>query len=227
MNQADYRELYRLRKDELIRLYSLSGLTGSTEELTKSDIINSIISARIDDEEVPPSSPPGKTEDGYSTDEGNDGGGEETDAVRPLRRRSTVQEITRTVKRTAAALGRSLSLGQNDKSLASAHQKKCARISEDVRSPVHREFMNGTSRYVITPVVEGYACDSSNQAAPYSVQLFLTSGIIRVILSSISTRYSSSVTNYICRVEGVIVTGIVPCYFGFGTRKEEACRLSI
>ncbi|KAL5490185.1 hypothetical protein ACEPAI_5018 [Sanghuangporus weigelae] len=146
LNRADYRELNRLRKDELVHLYSLSGLTASAEELTKSDIINSIISARTDDEEVPPSSPPGKTEDGYSSDDGHDGGGEETDAVRPLRRRSTVQEISRTVKRTAIALGRSLSLGQSNKAFGTVQQKKCARISEDVRSPIHRDYINGTSR---------------------------------------------------------------------------------
>ncbi|KAL5529334.1 hypothetical protein ACEPAG_5319 [Sanghuangporus baumii] len=146
LNRADYRELNRLRKDELVRLYSLSGLTASAEELTKSDIINSIISARADDGEVPPSSPPGKTEDGYSSDDGHDGGGEETDAVHPLRRRSTVQEISRTVKRTAIALGRSLSLGQSNKTFGTVQQKKCARISEDVRSPIHRDYINGTSR---------------------------------------------------------------------------------
>ncbi|KAL5533245.1 hypothetical protein ACEPAF_5021 [Sanghuangporus sanghuang] len=146
LNRADYRELNRLRKDELVRLYSLGGLTASAEELTKSDIINFIISARTDDEEVPPSSPPGKTEDGYSSDDGHDGGGEETDAVRPLRRRSTVQEISRTVKRTAIALRRSLSLGQSNKAFGTVQHKKCARISEDVRSPIHRDYINGTSR---------------------------------------------------------------------------------
>ena len=154
LHQADYRELNRCRKDELVRLYSLAGLTGSAEDLTKSDIINSIISGRIDDDEVPPSSPPGKTDGGYSSDEGHDGGGEETDVAgtsvtSPLRRRSTVQEFGRAVRRTAAALGRSFSLTGGDASRGLNQKKKCARISKDVKSPCHHDPRNGSLKCVI------------------------------------------------------------------------------
>lgn len=152
IHQADSRELNRLRKDELVRLYALAGLADSPDDLTKSELINSIISGRLDDEELPPSSPPSKTDGGFSSDEGHDGGGEETDAVHssrsPLRRRSTVQEFSRTVKRTAIALGRSFSMGTDDGVNGSGQQKKSARISEDVKSPCHNVYQNGTSRYV-------------------------------------------------------------------------------
>ncbi|THH10287.1 hypothetical protein EW145_g1443 [Phellinidium pouzarii] len=125
IHEAEARQLNRLRKDELVRLYSLAGLTMMTEDLTKSNIINAIISARIDEEEVPPSSPPGKTDGGYSSDDGHYGGDEETDATRgslkSLRRRVTLQDI-----RTGDAPNKP---GNSN--------KKLARIAKDVKNPVH------------------------------------------------------------------------------------------
>ncbi|KAI5124307.1 hypothetical protein M0805_008915 [Coniferiporia weirii] len=129
IHEAEVRQLNRLRKDELVRLYSLAGLTTPTEDQIKSDIINAIISARIDEEEVPPSSPLGKTDGGYSSDDGHDGGGEETDAAHgslknPLRRRVTVQDFGR----------------------SNLPSKKSARIAKDVKSPVHHGHVNGSTK---------------------------------------------------------------------------------
>ncbi|KAH8117206.1 hypothetical protein DFH11DRAFT_990098 [Phellopilus nigrolimitatus] len=146
IHEAGSRQLNRLRKDELTRLYDLVGLTVLPEDPTKSDIINAIITAR-NDEEIPPSSPPGKTDGGFSSDDGHDGGGEETDVALSspkdsLRRRATVQDIGRSIHRTA--VGRSFSLEVPNGS--SHSNKKSARIAKDVKSPVHHVHTNGTSK---------------------------------------------------------------------------------
>ncbi|TDL25008.1 hypothetical protein BD410DRAFT_72283 [Rickenella mellea] len=116
INEAGPRQLQRLKKDELMRVYSLAGLSDPPDDLTKTALITAIMSAREDGGDVPPSSPPGRTDghsSGYSSDDGNDGGGEETDIPRTsphhlLRRRITVQDLGRTVSRPMK--GRSLSL---------------------------------------------------------------------------------------------------------------------
>lgn len=143
LHTADSRQLNRLRKDDLIRLYHLVGHDCSTDEVTKAELVDAIISARIDDEEVPPSSPPGRTDAGSSDDDGNDGGGEETDVFMgpsksPLRRRMTVQDFGRASQRTA--MSRSLSLNGNNVPCKNLEfQKKSARIAADVKSPSHNE----------------------------------------------------------------------------------------
>lgn len=155
IHQAGSRQLNRLRKDDLLRLHDLAGLSDLDEDSTKSDIINAIISSRNDGNELPPSSPPGRTDghsSGYSSDEGHDGGGEETDAhstlKSPLRRRVTVQEIGRQLTRPGA-VGRTFSLdfGVTANRMGSFN-KKSARISKDVKSPVHHTYSTATTRYV-------------------------------------------------------------------------------
>ncbi|KAF8077686.1 TKL/TKL-ccin protein kinase [Lyophyllum atratum] len=84
LNSAQPKQLSRLRKRDLIRLYGLAQLSDDAEALTKADIISAIISARDDFASLPPSSPPGRG-DGYSSagcssDDGNVAGDEETDA---------------------------------------------------------------------------------------------------------------------------------------------------
>lgn len=133
-----------MRKDELLRLYKAAGLTSSVDDLTKSDIIDAIMSSRVDHEDVPPSSPPGKSEGGYSSDDGHDGGGEETDAnlgglKNALRRRGTVQDIGRPIARTTIA--RSISLGMGDGYSSGQSLKKTARIAKDVKSPHNTQLV--------------------------------------------------------------------------------------
>ena len=143
--------LQRLRKDELLRLCSLVDLQDATDNLKKSELIDIIISSRKDDVEVPPSSPPGRS-DGqsseYSSDDGHEGGGEETDATHintrfSLRRRVTVQTFHQK-DGSKPMNGRSLSL--ND---ASGHQssKKVARIATEVASPSHSNFYHNLTRF--------------------------------------------------------------------------------
>jgi hypothetical protein len=104
-----------------VRLYALTGLSDDAELLTKSQIVDAIVSARDDLADLPPSSPPGQgdgnSSDYYSSDDGNVAGGEETDASRSgrppaypgLRRRSTLGEETKS--RSTFLKGRSMSMG--------------------------------------------------------------------------------------------------------------------
>ncbi|KAG6868692.1 hypothetical protein C0993_011922 [Termitomyces sp. T159_Od127] len=85
VNSAQPRQLGRLRKDVLIRLYHLVDLSDDPEAMTKADIISAIIAAREEDyASLPPSSPPGRgdgfSSEGASSDDGNEAGDEETDA---------------------------------------------------------------------------------------------------------------------------------------------------
>lgn len=118
--------------------------------MIKSELINGLISARVDEEEVPPSSPSGRTD--YSSDEGHYGGGEETDVANGpsktnLRRRATVQDLGRPSNKTA--ISRTLSLGLQDSPHRPSHSnKKSARIADEVKSPVHQSHTVGQSRYV-------------------------------------------------------------------------------
>ena len=101
ITEAPPRQLVRLRKDELCRLYTTAGLTDDAELLTKHEIVDCIIAARDDLASLPPSSPPGAADSGssdYSSDGGNVAGGEETDFAARYRnglsRRNTYHTIT-------------------------------------------------------------------------------------------------------------------------------------
>lgn len=113
-------ELQRLRKDNLIRLYYLAGLADDPDNLTKSELVDGIVSERDQRDELaslPPSSPTGRSE--YSSDEGNTIDTEDDAALlatpRPgpsafsLRRRATTNEVSRSAGRPAKS--RSLSMG--------------------------------------------------------------------------------------------------------------------
>lgn len=147
IHHAGVRQLSRLRKDELVRLSELAGLT-ELDDATKSDIINAIITSR-NDRDLPPSSPPGHGHSsGYSSDDGHDAGGEETDAAFPplrngLRRRVTVQDIGRAVQREVT--GRTFSLAFEGIANGATSVKKSARIAKDVKSPSHL-YLNGSTR---------------------------------------------------------------------------------
>lgn len=118
LNSATARQLFRLRKCDLIRLYSLSGLSDDAESMNKSDIISAMVSARDDIADLPPSSPLGPASSEYSSDEGNVAGDEETDAGvsmdrangSNLRRRATVGDVTKMCAKPVK--GRSTSMDQ-------------------------------------------------------------------------------------------------------------------
>jgi hypothetical protein len=120
LNDASVKELLRLRKDALVRLYTYAGLSDNFDALTKHDLAEAIFSARDDLVDLPPSSPSGCTSSDGSSDDGHFGGGEETDvnhrfrpaAMNALRRRVTVHNI---VAQPARRAGRTISLGQLDK----------------------------------------------------------------------------------------------------------------
>ena len=136
LTTAPARQLLRLRKDELVHLYTTAGLTppSSFESLTKPEIVDAIIAAREDNEglddsvELPPSSPRGGSEcssegevDDDDDDDGNAAGGEETDVsmggarrmrmgASALKRSATANELGR--GRARPMKGRSVSMGQ-------------------------------------------------------------------------------------------------------------------
>lgn len=118
INEASTRQLLRLRKDELVRLYSTAGLSNDTESLTKPELVDAIVSARDDVSSLPPPSSPGRDGNSseFSSDDGNIAGDEETDvgtkytAASSLRRRVTVTGVGQMA--TRALKTRSLSLGQ-------------------------------------------------------------------------------------------------------------------
>ena len=120
LNDASIKELLRLRKHALVRLYTCAGLSDDFDVLTKHDLAEAIISARDDIADLPPSSPSGCTSSDGSSDDGHFGGGEETDvnhrfrpaATNALRRRVTVHNVVAQPTRRA---GRTISLGQLDK----------------------------------------------------------------------------------------------------------------
>jgi len=131
---APARQLLRLRKDALVCLYTTAGLTppSSFESLTKPEIVDAIIAAREDNDdlddsvELPPSSPRAGSEcssEGDVDDDGNVAGGEETDAsvggakrmktgASPLKRRATVNELGRGSGVARPMKGRSVSMSQ-------------------------------------------------------------------------------------------------------------------
>jgi len=133
INSAQPHQLQRLRKDELVRLYTAAGLSDDAETLTKSEIIDAIVVARDDIVELPPSSPPGRGDGNsseYSSDDGNVAGDEETDIGGPrygpggigLRRRATLNDFGRVNGRPVN--GRSLSMGHLIKDATSFEIKR-------------------------------------------------------------------------------------------------------
>lgn len=121
LNDASLKELLRLRKDALVRLYTSAGLLDDFDALTKNELADAIISARDDIVDLPPSSPSGCTSSDGLSDDGNFGGGEETDvnhrfrpaATNGLRRRVTVHNVVS--QPTRLRPGRTISLGQLDR----------------------------------------------------------------------------------------------------------------
>ncbi|KAF8643787.1 hypothetical protein AX16_008806 [Volvariella volvacea WC 439] len=122
LNTASSRQLQRCRKDQLIHLYQAAGLTENAESLTKTELAEAIVAARDDLASLPPSSPLGRGDgnsSGYSSEEGNMAGDEETDfggptfrttiGSSPLKRRATLNDVTKTNAR--ALKGRSMSMG--------------------------------------------------------------------------------------------------------------------
>ncbi|KAJ7709587.1 hypothetical protein B0H17DRAFT_1324489 [Mycena rosella] len=112
---ASAKELQRLRKDHLVRLYISAGLSDEADTLTKTEIIDSIVSAREDVADLPPSSPRGASSDEQENDADEDEVHTPTPAARSrytnnLRRRATVNEMDRL--RSRPSKGRSLSMGQ-------------------------------------------------------------------------------------------------------------------
>ena len=164
--------------------------------MTKSDIIHAIISSRNDDEEVPPSSPPGKSEGGYSTDDGHDGGGEETDAnlgslKNALRRRGTVQDMGRPIIKNTIA--RSISLGTGDDFASKQPSKKTARIAKDVKSPHHDETTG--SRYVASYRYPYLSKHTILKKTTWRFGSNLTCSIFDFIYFAITSRHSPAFSN--------------------------------
>ncbi|KAG5352341.1 hypothetical protein C0989_002723 [Termitomyces sp. Mn162] len=163
VNSAQSKELFRLRKDVLIRLYHLADLSDDPEPMTKSDIISAIIVAREEDyASLPPSSPPGRgdgfSSEGASSDDGNEAGDEETDAGidhnvasksrllngSSLRRRATMGEVKNS-KQTLK--GRSLSM-EHLLPQPMLYQKNSGRLNvvcEEVSSRTRRRSSNRSS----------------------------------------------------------------------------------
>ncbi|KAI6150654.1 hypothetical protein BKA82DRAFT_4118185 [Pisolithus tinctorius] len=119
ISEAPPRQLLRLRRDELVRLYNAAGLVDDPDSFTKPELVEAIVAARDDVASLPPSSPPARPDSissDYSSDDGNVAGDEETDiAVKyrspfGLRRRATVNCVINMDGR--ALKMRSLSVGQ-------------------------------------------------------------------------------------------------------------------
>ena len=115
---AEPRRLLRLRKDELVRLYTAAGLPDDAELLTKNEIVDCIVAARDDVVSLPPSSPgpADSASSDYSSDGGNVAGGEETDFgvgfPNGLKRSVTLQGLPRAPRRR---VDRALSLNSLDR----------------------------------------------------------------------------------------------------------------
>ena len=132
--------MLRLRKDELVRLYTAAGLPDDAELLTKNEIVDCIIAARDDVAELPPSSPgvADSASSDYSSDGGNVAGGEETDFggqfKNVLKRSATLQGLPRVPRRRA--VDRSLSLNNLDGNYhLSSSTGKRSRVSSDASAP--------------------------------------------------------------------------------------------
>lgn len=137
INSAPAPQLQRLRKDDLLRLYALAGLSDDAESLTKSEIVDCIVAARDDLASLPPSSPPGRGGDlsDYSSDDGNFAENEADEeradetprGVFSLRRRATTTDVCHLNGRPSK--GRSLSLGQMNDSTAAVPSALSKKLS--------------------------------------------------------------------------------------------------
>lgn len=143
VNEAPPKQLLRLRKDELVRLYTLAGLTEDPELLTKQEIIDCLVAARDDLASLPPSSPAGPTSSAssdYSSDGGNVAGGEETDfglrRTGALQRRVTVHDLGRTSER--AGPERCFSLGEIDRRENIITKKSSASLKSSTQPSARR-----------------------------------------------------------------------------------------
>lgn len=150
--------------------------------MTKSELVEAIVAARGDDGgDFPPSSPPGRLDghsSGYSSDDGHEAGGEETDAghLPALRRRVTVQDFSKSLDRNLH--GRSFSMNCNiAMPNGLAPTKRSARIANVVKSPSRP---NGLSRYVRLNVVV-HSPHRSLQQTPNCPKCFF-SVIARIII---------------------------------------------
>ncbi|KAF7311471.1 Protein kinase domain-containing protein [Mycena kentingensis (nom. inval.)] len=114
---APVKELQRLRKDVLVRLYSSAGLSDDAESWTKGEIVDALLAAREETVELPPSSPRGASSDEFENDVNDDDDDvlqTPTPALRSrlangLRRRATVNESVALTSRPSKS--RSLSMG--------------------------------------------------------------------------------------------------------------------
>ncbi|KAG6860583.1 hypothetical protein C0995_009632 [Termitomyces sp. Mi166 len=168
VNSAQPKQLFRLRKDVLIRLYHLVDLSDDPETMTKSDIVSAIVAAREEDyASLPPSSPPGRgdSSEGASSDDGNEAGDEETDAgiglnvvsksrlvnASGLRRRATMGEVNDS-KQTLK--GRSFSM-EHLLPQPTPHQKSAGRsvaVVEEGSSRSRRRSSNRSPHAISTHV---------------------------------------------------------------------------
>jgi hypothetical protein len=145
---ASPKQLARLRKPDLVRLYIIAGLPDDAELLTKHEIIDCLISAREDYASLPPSSPIGRNDgssSGSLSDDGNVAGDEETDVApvdppalnETMRRRVTVQDFGAVNGRVPK--GRSMSMGnlinREDPTAGQGHSQK---DSAEIRGELNR-----------------------------------------------------------------------------------------
>ncbi|KAH7910638.1 hypothetical protein BJ138DRAFT_1126675 [Hygrophoropsis aurantiaca] len=158
INEASPRQLLRLRKDELVRLYFATGLADDADSFTKPELVQAIVAARDDIASLPPSSPPGRGDGNssdFSSDDGNIAGDEETDIsnrhatqFNGLRRRATVHIIKPTNDRVLKT--RSFSLGQLN-SHACQDDLGAASKTKNDRRPRRRTTRSISSRSSPTP----------------------------------------------------------------------------
>ncbi|KAF5373913.1 hypothetical protein D9758_000770 [Tetrapyrgos nigripes] len=123
ISSASSRVLKRLRKQELLRLYNLTGLTDDAEDWNKSEIADAIVNAREDIASLPPSSPPGREgSSDYSSDDVMPSDDEES-TPRYLKRRATTNNIEH-LSSSRPFKSRSLSMGHLDSSDSPRSKKK-------------------------------------------------------------------------------------------------------
>lgn len=178
VNEAPPKQLLRLRKDELVRLYTLAGLTEDPELLTKQEIIDCLVAARDDLASLPPSSPAGPTSSAssdYSSDGGNVAGGEETDfglrKTGALQRRVTVHDLGRTSER--AGQERCFSLGEIDRRENLIKKTSSATLKSSTQPTARRYSI--VNYFLITPKLmchrRGLSNASSIRSSPPSSSL--------------------------------------------------------
>ncbi|KAJ3906162.1 hypothetical protein F5879DRAFT_947549 [Lentinula edodes] len=164
ISSASSRVLSRMRKDDLIRLYALAGLTDDVESFTKSEIVQSIIAARDDVASLPPSSPLGRG--GGSSDYSSDDAivpDEEATPMPNIRRRVTINDVAREAERRPLK-SRSLSMGHfNDESSSSSRsraKRQTSRAIEATSSTSSRRHSSRSSPVSSTSARDGISISS-------------------------------------------------------------------